>query len=141
MGAEAVAAPGETSVEVVLLEGGSSLQLSCSGWSSVPRVDAVGGSPHDYFTHDADVRLAAGRCPNGLRPVLTGLIPDVTGKVDHQPRPLGQVLTPNRMIMNRLRNSGKPRQWSVFAGWGFWKAPIQDGGHVCRRVDFAGSGG
>jgi len=104
-------------------------------------VDAVGGSPHRYFTDDANVRLAARRCPNRLRAVLTGLIPDVTGKVDHQLRPLGQILTPNGMIMNRLRNSGKPRQWSVFAGWGFWKAPIQDSGHVCRRAEFAAGGG
>jgi hypothetical protein len=84
MTAEAVAA-GETTVEVVLPEGGSSLQLSCSGWSWVAGVDAVGGSPHGYFSDDADVWLPARRCPNGLRTVLAGLISDVIGKVDHQP--------------------------------------------------------
>jgi hypothetical protein len=95
---EAVA-PGETPVEVVLPEGRGGLQLSCSGWSSVPGVDAVGGSPHGHVTDDADVRLAARRCPNRLRAVLTGLISNVIGKVDHQPGLLGQILTPNGMIM------------------------------------------
>jgi hypothetical protein len=103
---EAVAGPRETTVELVLPEGGSSLQLSCSGWSWVPGVDAVGGSPHGYFTDDADVGLAARRRPNRLRAVLSGLISNVIGKVDHQPGPLGQILTPNGMIMKRLRNSG-----------------------------------
>jgi hypothetical protein len=99
MRAEAVAAPCETTVEVVLPEGGSCLQLSCSGWSWVPGVDAVGGSPHGHFTDDADVELAVRRCPNRLRAVLTGLISNVIGKVDHQPGPFGQILTPNGMIM------------------------------------------
>jgi hypothetical protein len=138
MRAEAVAAAGETSVEVVLPEGGGSLQLSCSGWSWVRGVDAVGGSPHGYVTDDADVGLAARRRPNRLRAVPTGLISNVIGKVDHQPGPLGQIPTPNGMIMKRLRDSG---QWSVFAGWGFWEAPIQDSGHVCRGVEFPTGGG
>ena len=78
-----VAAAGETSVEVVLPEGRSCLQLSWSGWSWVAGVDAVGGSPHGNSTDDAAVRLADRRCPNRLRAVLTGLISNVTGKVDH----------------------------------------------------------
>jgi hypothetical protein len=45
-----VADAGETSVEAVLPEGGSCLQLSCSGWSSVVEVDTVSGSPHSDFT-------------------------------------------------------------------------------------------
>jgi hypothetical protein len=140
MTAEAVA-PGEATVEVVLPEGGSSLQLSCSGWSSVIGGDAVGGSPHGNFTDDADVRLAARRQPNWLHAVLTGLIANVTGKVDHQPGPLGQILTPNGMIMKRLRNSGKPGQRPGVGRCGVWEAPIQDGGHVCCCVEFAtGSG-
>jgi hypothetical protein len=128
--AEAVA-PGETPVEVALPEGGSSPQLSCSGWSWVPGVDAVGGSPHGNFTDYADVWLAARRCPDRLRAVLTGLSSNVIGKVDHQPGPLGQILTPDGMIRKRLRNSGQPGQWSVFAAWGFWEAPIEHSGHVC----------
>ena len=120
----------------MLPEGGSSLQLSCSGWSWVPGVDAVGGSPHGNFSDGAYGGLAARRCPNRLR-ALTDLIPNVTGKVDHQPGPLNQILSPNGMIMKRLRDSGKPGQWSVFAAWGFWEAPIQDSRHVCRGVELA----
>ncbi|HMI34335.1 MAG TPA: hypothetical protein VK499_09480, partial [Propionibacteriaceae bacterium] len=42
---EVVAAVRNTSVEVVLPEGGRGLQLSCSGGSVVLAVDRVGGSP------------------------------------------------------------------------------------------------
>jgi hypothetical protein len=104
-------------------------------------VDAVGGAPHGYFSDNADVGLAACRCPSRLRAVPTGLISNVIGKVDHQPGPLGQILTPNGMIMKRLRNSGKPGQRPGVGGCGFWEAPIQDGGHVCRGVEFAAGGG
>jgi hypothetical protein len=33
--------------------------------------------------------------------------------------------------------------WAVvhLRGLGSWEAPIQDGGHVCCRVEFAASGG
>jgi hypothetical protein len=78
--AEAVA-PGETPVEVVLPEGGSSAQLSCSGWSWVPGVDAVGGPPHGDFTDDGEVRAAARRRPIRPRAVMTGLISDPIGEV------------------------------------------------------------
>ena len=60
-----VAAPGETSVEVVLPEGGSSLQLSCSGWSWVVGVDAVGGPPHGDFTDDGEARGLPGGAHTG----------------------------------------------------------------------------
>jgi hypothetical protein len=141
MRAEAVAAAGETSVEVVLPEGGGSLQLSCSGWSWVRGVDAVGGSPHGYVTDDADVGLAARRRPNRLRAVPTGLISNVIGKVDHQPGPLGQILTPNGMIMECFWNAGKPRQRSWVSGCGLWEAPFERGGHVAGGVEFSSGGG
>jgi hypothetical protein len=76
-----VAAAGETSVEVVLPEGRSCLQLSCSGWSWVAGVDAVRGPPHRDFTHDGEVRAAARRRPHRLRAVLIGLISDPMGDV------------------------------------------------------------
>jgi hypothetical protein len=134
MRAEAVAAAGETSVEVVLPEGGGSLQLSCSGWSWVRGVDAVGGSPHGYFTDDADVALAARQHPNRLRAILTGLISNVVGKVDHQPGPSGQTLTPNGMIMECFWNAGKPRKQPWVSGCRLWEAPVQHSSHVCCRV-------
>jgi hypothetical protein len=75
-----VAAAGETSVEVVLPEGGSCLQLCGAGGSRVVGVDAAGGPPHSDFTNDADVWLAARR-PHRLRIVLTGVISDPIGDV------------------------------------------------------------
>ena len=75
-----VTAVGEASVEVVLPEGRSCLQLSCSGWSSVAGVDAVGGAPHGDFTHDGEVR-AASRRPQRLRIVLAGVTSDPIGEV------------------------------------------------------------
>jgi hypothetical protein len=76
-----VADAGETSVEVALPEGGSCLQLSCSGWSSVAGVDAVGSPPHGDFTNDGRVRAAARRRPYRLRIVLAGVASDPTGEV------------------------------------------------------------
>ena len=90
MTAVVVAAAGETSVEVVLPEGRSCLQLCCSGWSWVVGVDAVGGPPHGDFTNDGEVLAAARRRPIRLGAVLTGLTSDVIGKVDHQPGPLAR---------------------------------------------------
>ena len=90
-----VAAAGETSVEVVLPEGRSCLQLSWSRWSWVAGVDAVGGSPHGNFTDDAALRLADRRCPNRLRAVLTGLISNVTG-VDKSPQESDQQVSCER---------------------------------------------
>ena len=78
-----VAAAGEGSVEVVLPEGGSGLQLSCSGWSWVVGVDAVGGPPHGDFSNDGEVRAAAGRRPHRLGFVLAGVTSDPVGEVGH----------------------------------------------------------
>ena len=134
MTAVVVAAAGEASVEVVLPEGRSYLQLCCSGWSWVVGVDAVGGPPHGDFTNDGEVLAAARRRPTRLWAVLTGLIPDVIGKVDHQPGPPAQVLTPNGMIMKRFRDTGKPGKRPWVSGCGLWEAPVQHGGHVCCGV-------
>ena len=78
-----VAAAGETSVEVVLPEGRSCLQLCCSGWSWVAGVDAVGGPPHGDFTNDGEVRAAARRRPHRLGFVLAGVTSDLIGEVGH----------------------------------------------------------
>jgi hypothetical protein len=57
---EVVAAVGKSSVEVVLPEGGSCRQLSCSGGSVVLRVDAVGGTPDIDFTDEGGARWLPG---------------------------------------------------------------------------------
>jgi hypothetical protein len=56
-----VAAAGETSVEVMLPERRSCLQLCCSGWSWVVGMDAVGGPPYGDISDDGEVRLARRR--------------------------------------------------------------------------------
>jgi hypothetical protein len=76
-----VAAAGETSIEVVLPEGGSCLQLCGAGGSRVVGVDAAGGPPHSDFTDDGRVWLAARRRPHRLRIILTGVASDPIGDV------------------------------------------------------------
>jgi hypothetical protein len=75
-----VAAAGETSVEVVLPERRSCLQLCCPGWSWVVGMDAVGGPPYGEFGNVGEVRLAQRR-PHRLRIVLAGVTSDPIGEV------------------------------------------------------------
>jgi hypothetical protein len=83
MTAVVVAAAGEASVEVVLPEGRSCLQLCCSGWSWVAGAGAVGGSPHGDFTDDGEVRAPARRRPHGLGFVLADVTSDLVGEHGH----------------------------------------------------------
>ena len=78
-----VAAAGETSVEVVLPEGRSCLQLCCSGGSWVAGVDAVGSPPHRDFTDDRQVRAAPRRRPHGPGCVSAGLTSNLVGEARH----------------------------------------------------------
>ena len=107
--AKTVATQGNVSVEVLLPEGGSDLQLSCSGWSAVLGVDAGGGAPDLDFTKERGRRVAARRCPYGLFAVLAGAVSDLICEADDELRSLRQVLAPNGMIMERFRDAGKPR--------------------------------
>jgi hypothetical protein len=93
---EGVVGPGDSSVEVLLPIGGSSLQLSCSGWSSVVRVDAEGGPPHRDFSNEGGCRVTVRRRPYRLFAVLAGAISDLNCEADDELRPLGQVLAPKR---------------------------------------------
>jgi hypothetical protein len=131
---DVVAAVGDTAVEVVLPDGGSCLQLCCSGWSWVVGVDAVGGPPHHDFTDDGEVRMAARRRPHRLGFLLAGVTSNLVGEVGNQLEPLGQIFGPNGMIMNRLRNAGKPRKRTWVGRRERSEAPVEDGGHVSCRV-------
>ena len=86
-----VAWVGDTSVEALLTEGGRSLQLPCSGGSSVSGVHADGGTPDGDFTKEGRGRVAARRCP---RAVLGGVASNLSGEANHQVGPRGQVLAP-----------------------------------------------
>ena len=136
-----VAAVGNPSVEVVLPEGGSRLQLCCSGGSVVLLVDPVGGPPDVDFTDDGDARPTARRSPHRLWAVLAGVTSNLIGAFGNQPGPPRQILTPNRMIMKGFRYSGKPRKRSLVNSCGLWEAPVEHGGHVFRGVEFSSGGG
>jgi hypothetical protein len=131
---EVVAAVRNTSVEVALPEGGRGLQLSCSGGSVVLAVDRVGGSPDLDFSDEGDARLTAWRSPDRRRVVLVSVSSDMSGEVSDQFGALGNILTPNGMIMKRIWNAGKPRQRPWFGGCGVWEAPVEHGGHVASGV-------
>jgi hypothetical protein len=45
------------------------------------------------------------------------------------------------MIMKCFRNAWKPGKRLRVSGCGFWKAPVQYGGHVCGGVEFPADGG
>jgi hypothetical protein len=135
-----VAAVGDTSVEVVLPEGGSGRQLFCSGGSVVLRVDPVGGPPYVDFTDEGDARRTARPSPDRRR-ALVRVYLDVSGEVGDQPGALGKIRAPNGMIMKRFRYTGKPRQRSGVSRCGLWEAPVQHCGHICRDVEFTSNGG
>jgi hypothetical protein len=94
-----VGALGDTAIEVVLPEGGSRLQLCCSGWSAVLGVDADCGAPDGDFTEEGSGRVAARRCPYRLFAVLAGAVSNLICEADNELRPLRQILAPNVMIM------------------------------------------
>jgi hypothetical protein len=106
--AEVVAAVGNTSIEVVLPEGGSRRQLACSGGSVVLRVDPVSGTPYLDFTDEGDARPTARRSPNRRGAALASVSSDMSGEVGDQPGALDKILAPNGMIMKRFRYTGKP---------------------------------
>jgi hypothetical protein len=92
--ANAVAAQGNVSVEVLLPKGGRRLELSCSGWSAVLGVDADGGAPDCDFGDEGDARVAARRCPYRLFAFLAGAVSNLICEADNELRPLRQVLAP-----------------------------------------------
>jgi hypothetical protein len=139
--AAVIAAVDNTSVEVLLPERGSGLQLTCSGGSSVVGVDAIGGPPYGDFTNNGDVRSTARRSPHRWRAVPVRVSSNLIGEVGDQRGALGEVLTPNGMIMKRFRNTGKPRKRSWAGSRGLLEAPVEHGGHVAGSLKVASGGG
>ena len=78
---EVVAAVRDTSVEVLLPDGGRGLQLSCSRGPVVLPVDRVGGAPDLDFTDEGDARLTARRGPDWWRAGLVSVSSDMSGEV------------------------------------------------------------
>ena len=114
--------------------------MSCSGWAAVLGGDADGGTPDGDFPKKGGSRVAARRCPYRLFAVLTGAVSNLICEADNELRPLRQILTPNVMIMKRVRYAWKPRQRSRVSRCGLWEAPVEYGGHVCCGVEFSSRG-
>jgi hypothetical protein len=91
------------------------LHLSCSCGSVVLPVDRVGGPPDLDFTDEGDARLTVRRSPDPWRAVLVSVTSDMSGEVGDQFGALGNIRTPNGMIMKRIRNAGKPA--AALARW------------------------
>jgi len=91
-----------------LPKGGRRLQVSCSGWSAVLRVDTVRGSPDGKFTKRGGCRVAAGRCPYRLFAAMAGTVSDLIREAGNELGPLSQISTPHVMILKGLRHAGKP---------------------------------
>jgi hypothetical protein len=88
-------------------------------------------------------RAAGGWLPGGAH---TGCVPswvasNLSGEANHQLGPHCQILTPNGMIMKRLRYAGKPRQRSRVGRCGLWQAPVEHGGHVAGGMEFSSGSG
>jgi len=132
-----VAAVGNTSVELLLPEGGSGLQLAWSGGSSVPGIDPVGGPPYGDFTGNGDVRPTARRSPHRWRAIPVGVFSNLIGELGDKHGALDKILTPNGTMTKRFRNTGKPLKRSLADSCGFLEAPVEYGGHVAGGVEFS----
>ena len=73
---------GDMPVEALFPQGGRCLELaSCSGWSRVLGIDAVGGPPHRNFADERGARVASRWCPGWRAVALAGMVLDLVGKV------------------------------------------------------------
>ena len=114
-------------------------ELGSTGWSRVVGIDAVGGAPHCDFADEG--RRVSSCCSPGWRAVtLQRVILDLVGKFGDQLGSLGQVGTPDRMGMEHFWNAREPRQRTPVSRHELWEAPVEDGGHVACRVEFATGG-
>ena len=82
-GHRVVAGVGDTSVEVLLPEGGGDLLLSWTGWSVVAGVDADRSPPNGDLTDESGGSVTGGRCPHRLGIVLAGVTSNLVGDVGH----------------------------------------------------------
>jgi hypothetical protein len=104
-------------------------------------IDAVAGPPYCNVADEGGA-LAASRCsPYWGAANLAGVILDLVGEVGDELESLCQVGPSDGMGMERWWNVWEPGQ-RTWVGWReFWEAPVEDGGHVACRVEFASAGG
>ena len=84
-------------VEALFPQGRARFELgSCSGWSGVLGIDAVGGPPDCDFADEGGARVASRCCPDGRAVTLAGVVLDLVGEVGDQLGSLCQVGRPRR---------------------------------------------
>lgn len=113
---------GDSSVEVLFPEGRESFGLVSAGWPWVLGVDASGGPPHGYVADECGARVASRRSPEWLIVILAGEVSNLAGEVGHVLCSLGQVVTPGRMVVNRV--------WMNRPGFGGGIDPTKGWSHV-----------
>jgi hypothetical protein len=131
---------GDSSVEVLFPEGRESFGLVSAGWPWVLGVDASGGPPHGYVADECGARVASRRSPDWLIVTLAGEVSNLAGEVGHVLCSLGQVVSPGRMVVNRVWKVWKPGQRSCFWCRECCEAPVEDGGQVSGGREIATAG-
>lgn len=73
----------DSSVEALLPQGRACIELGFSGWSGIPRIDAVGGPPYRDLAKKGDAWVTSRQGPGRLGAVLAGVISNLLGEVGH----------------------------------------------------------
>ena len=128
-------------VEALFPEGRERFELGSSGWPRVLGIDAVGGPPHCDFANEGGARVASRRCPDWRAVTLADLILNLVGEVGDELGSLCQVDPPDGMVMERLRNPGKPGQRAWVGRRELWEPPVENGGDVACGREIATAGG
>jgi hypothetical protein len=131
---------GDMSVEALFPEGRERFELGSSGWSRVLGIDAVGGPPYCDFADEGGAQMAW-HSPNWLIVGSGCEVANLAGEVGDVLCSLGQVVTPDGMVLNRAWNLWEPRQRTWVGRRQRWEAPVEDGGHVSCGREIATAGG
>jgi hypothetical protein len=128
-------------VEALFPEGRERFELaSCSGWSRVLGINAVGGAPHCDFADEGGAWVTSRCSPDWLAVTLAGVALDLGGEVGDELGSLCQVGPPARMATECFWNAREPRQRTWVNRRQLWEAPVEDGGHVACGVEVATGG-
>jgi hypothetical protein len=90
---------GDIPVKALFPQGRERFELGSSGWSRVLGIDAVGGPPHRDFADEGGAGVASRCSPGWWGVTLAGVVVDLGGEVGDQLGSLGQIVTPDGMIM------------------------------------------